>query len=411
MKEPSFMVVITKNPDDVKDPQIFLDNIANSENVRVLSARMDEERGMVLDLIVEDKPYQVDVMPIEVEVPNFFRSQHAFTDEEYQQIASTQVGLSVCMIFDDDFAQCFYDQLRILDAMFPEILAVLDEPSEKLLSGKWVALAAKSKILPAPRYLFTVQAISDDGEEIWLHTHGLKRCGLYEIEILGSTKETCNDHYKMMETFATRMLESEEPIKPTDSVFVGQAADRYLICTAVDWKEAILYYPDIKIGTKEDREDNVHGEDTCVLMLYKNERDEEEMRFTPVQAFNPFLQQNPMYMFSNEETARMRSLAIERIPYLMKAFVNKENTIILKIGLITDKEYWEEEDKPQREHIWFELKNITDDGVVAELTQDPYYVSGIKTGDVRSYPFSDITDWLIFTKECRIAPDDVYLLQ
>ena len=55
-------------------------------------------------------------------------------------------------------------------------------------------------------------------------------------------------------------------------------------------------------------------------------------------------------------------------------------------------------------------KDVKDGSIVAELTQEPYYVSGIKQGDTGTYPFSDITDWLVFTKECRISPDDAYLL-
>ncbi|MBP5732650.1 MAG: hypothetical protein J6W66_02320 [Lachnospiraceae bacterium] len=44
------------------------------------------------------------------------------------------------------------------------------------------------------------------------------------------------------------------------------------------------------------------------------------------------------------------------------------------------------------------------------MTQEPYYVSGIKEGDVGTYSFDDVTDWLVFTKERRISPDDAYLL-
>ena len=145
-------------------------------------------------------------------------------------------------------------------------------------------------------------------------------------------------------------------------------------------------------------------------MIYRNEREEQEKHYTPVQDFDQFLDQNPMYMFSTSETKRMSDLAIERIPYMLKAFENKDNTVIVKVGLITDKEHWDG-DTPQKEHIWFELKDVKDGSIVAELTQEPYYVSGIKAGDTGTYPFSDITDWLIFTKENRIAPDDAYLLE
>ena len=39
----------------------------------------------------------------------------------------------------------------------------------------------------------------------------------------------------------------------------------------------------------------------------------------------------------------------------LKAFENKDNSVIIKVGLITDKEHWSSEDKPEREYIWFEL--------------------------------------------------------
>jgi uncharacterized protein YegJ (DUF2314 family) len=164
------------------------------------------------------------------------------------------------------------------------------------------------------------------------------------------------------------------------------------------------------LGTEEDRDDGVHGEDTCVLMIYKNERAEEQQIYTPVDDFNQFLGQNPMFYFSTEETKRMSALARERLPYMIKAFGNKENTVIAKIGLTIDKEHWSNPDKPEKEHIWFEIKDIKNDSVVGELTQEPYYVSGMKQGDTGTYPFSDITDWLIFTKENRVSPDDAYLL-
>ena len=293
--------------------------------------------------------------------------------------------------------------------MFPDILAVLDCPAEKLLSGVWVSLAAQSDTPPSPRYLFTVQAISGDNDEVWLHSHGLKRCGMYELEILCSDSEMCNEHYKIIESFAFQMIENEEAFEPGEAVFVAQISRSYVVCTAVDWKEALKFYPEATLGTEEDRDDEVHSEDTYVLMMYNNPDAEKAKQYSKIQLINPHLKNNPMFLFSNSETERMRSLAVERIPYMKMGFENKDNKVIVKIGLLTDKEYWKD-DKPQREHIWFELKEVKEDSVVAELTQEPYYVSGIKPGDTGTYPFSDITDWLIYTKDGNITPDDAYRL-
>ena len=373
MKESSFMIVIPMNPQDVDDPEIFLKNVQESEHVRVKNLHFDDDRGMIINFLVDDSEYEATVGPTPVKYRTCSDRSIVYRRGS-QMIDEAEMGIYVSIDYEGDSNQCFYDQLRIIDALFPELLAVLDCPSEKLLSGKWVSLAAKSSVLPAPRYLFTVQAISDGGDEVWLHTHGLKRCGLYELEILNSNKEFFNDHYKMIEAFALRMLESDEPIEPGDAVFIGQAAGKQLTLTAVDWKEALDHYPDVTLGTEEDRDDGVHGEDTCVLMIYKNERAEEQQIYTPVDDFNQFLGQNPMFYFSTEETKRMSALARERLPYMIKAFGNKENAVIAKIGLTIDKEHWSNPDKPEKEHIWFEIKDIKNDSVVGELTQEPYYV-------------------------------------
>jgi len=409
MRERSYMIVIPKDEKYVNSPNYFMENLKNNERIQIENAGMDDERGLVVDLKIDNLQYQIEVNPTAVEIPNMFRPQHVFSEEEIKLIDNAEAGISVNMDFEGDNARCFYDQIRIIDAMFPEILAVLDCPSEKLLSGKWVSLAAKSDIMPSPRYLFTVQAVSDGDDEVWLHTHGLKRLGMYELEILFSNKETYNDHYKIIENFAIRMIESEEPIEIGEPVYVGQSGEMYLVCTAVDWKEALDYYKDVKLGIEEDR-DEFHSEDTCVIMMYKNKDDADNRIYTPVQEFDPYLEKNPMYMFSSAETERMSNLAIERIPYMVKGFENKDNTILVKVGLITDKEYWNDDGTPQREHIWFELKDIKDGIIVAELTQEPYYVSNIKTGDVGTYSFEEITDWIIYTKTGHITPDDVYLM-
>ncbi|MBQ6017382.1 MAG: DUF4026 domain-containing protein [Clostridiales bacterium] len=409
MREQSFMIVIPKNRSVMDDPKGFLDNLAANEHINIKNVDMEEERGLVINLEVDGKPHQINVFPTDVEVPPIVRPEHVFSEEEYQLIDEARSGIVVNMDFDEENARCFHDQLRIIDAMFPDILAVLDCPAEKLLSGVWVSLAAQSDTPPSPRYLFTVQAISGDNDEVWLHSHGLKRCGMYELEILCSDSEMCNEHYKIIESFAFQMIENEEAFEPGEAVFVAQISRSYVVCTAVDWKEALKFYPEATLGTEEDRDDEVHSEDTYVLMMYNNPDAEKAKQYSKIQLINPHLKNNPMFLFSNSETERMRSLAVERIPYMKMGFENKDNKVIVKIGLLTDKEYWKD-DKPQREHIWFELKEVKEDSVVAELTQEPYYVSGIKPGDTGTYPFSDITDWLIYTKDGNITPDDAYRL-
>lgn len=108
-----------------------------------------------------------------------------FTEEEKEQILNSKNALIVYMKFEGDAKICYHLQLKLVYAMVPEMVALCDESAERMLNKKWVELAAKSNVLPAPSSLYTVQAVYDENE-VWLHTHGLCRCNLHEIEILDS---------------------------------------------------------------------------------------------------------------------------------------------------------------------------------------------------------------------------------
>ena len=62
--------------------------------------------------------------------------------------------------------------------MIPNQIGVLDESAEKMLPAKWVTMSANSKILPSSKSLFSIQVVINEDKRIWLHTHGLCRCGI-----------------------------------------------------------------------------------------------------------------------------------------------------------------------------------------------------------------------------------------
>ncbi len=408
MQEDSLMIVIPRNQEDIEYPEAFEDNLKANEHTKVLSFELDKYERYEIKLTIDERLYTIWLSLEKVDIPGFIRIDHQFSPKDVETIQKSRIGLGVNMIYNGDARICFYDQIRIISIMVPSVVAVMDIPSEKLISGKWLRLAAESKVMPSPRYLFTVQAINDEGtDEVWLHSHGLKRCGLYEIEILDSSKDTYNEHYHVIETMAYRMLESEEGIEPGEPVMNARLQDGdALVTTAVEWKEALNFYPGVKFGNKNDR-DEYHGEDYYVLMAYESPDDADMKIYTKIQDYGRRLADNPMFLISTPETERMSALARERISYLVFAFENLDCECIAKIGLKTDPEY--QEDMP-REHIWFEVKGFRDGKIIGELTQEPYYVSGIKPGDTGEYSYDDVTDWIIFTKEGRITPDDVYLI-
>ena len=100
----------------------------------------------------------------------------------------------------------------------------------------------------------------------------------------------------------------------------------------------------------------------------------------------------------------MKALAIERFNYVKESFKNKENNILIKVGLPL-------KEKGQFEHIWFELLELKEDKFKAKLTQEPYDIEDLHTGDEAWYTIEEITDWIIYTKEFAVNPNNVYLLE
>lgn len=116
---------------------------------------------------------------------------------------------------------------------------------------------------------------------------------------------------------------------------------------------------------------------------------------------------------------RMRRLAQERIGYVKNIMEKAGGDIhvLLKIGLPVDKEFIDSDRdmETQREHIWFELKDIKKrllkEIFVCELTQKPYYVKKMDEESIGKYTVSDVTDWIIFADGGRYTPDDAYMLE
>ena len=328
--------------------------------------------------------FHAEICPVEFQLPELYRCQHLFPDVDAEAIERARIGLSVEMEFGADPLASYHLQLRLICSLVPELLAVIDDSSEKILSGRWVTLAARSQVAPAPRYLYTAQAVSGDED----------CCGCPELEVLNSTKETYQTHYNVLETLANRLLDEEDLPGCGEPYFLAYVTqDIPLVVTLIPWEEAVEHYPDHMLGGKEDRSDG-HDEDSCAIFVYP---------------YDELLQDNPIYMITTDETNRMHDLALERLPYFKAAFQDSQNKLLGKFGLLIDEEYRTEDNC--REHIWFEILDIQRDRFKARLTQEPYYVSGIHEGYECEFGPEDLTDWLIFTPKRRISPDDVYLME
>lgn len=408
-KTRSQMLAIPADGREIENPELLEKRLREAADFQVESME-PEENGIQIRIACRKEIFSVEIYPTDFGIPELYRCQHFFPDLDIEAIQKVQYGLAVEMEFGENALASYHLQLKLIHAMLPDALAVIDDSSEKILSGRWVSLAAESKVPPAPRYLYTAQAVAGEEKDacVWLHTHGLNRCGRPELEVLDSNKENYQEHYNVLETLANRMLEDEEIPEFGSPYFMAYMAEGIpLVVTLIDWEEAVELYEPEMLGGKNDRKEG-HNKDTCVVFVYPSQESAEKREFYPLDIYDKYMKENPVFLISVEETARMRAQAVERISYLFDAFENKDNHLLVKLGLQVDEEHKTQDN--DREHIWFEVLEVSGNRFRAKLTQEPYYIKDLHEGFVGEYGPEDVTDWLIYTPGGRISPDDVYRL-
>lgn len=402
----SYMLVIPANQesDFLKDS---LDRLEKNDNITIKNKDLNIQKGFIsIKLEYENDEYEVGFYPGGISVPEYYLNKSFFfTEKERNALLKAQKSLTIFMKFNDNYKKSYHLQLKLATLMVPDLIGVMDESAEKMLPAKWVLMTANSKVLPNPKSLFTVQAVTGKNKEVWLHTHGLCRCGIPELEILNSDESNYQNHYNLISTYAMHLLDKKNELPTFESgCFIGRLINGYpVVATSRSWTKGIKEYKHLKLGNLKDRKDG-HNTKTNIIFLYKSEEDENKGILSKVSIYDKQWGENPLFYFSDEETFRMKTLAIERFDYIKEAFKNKDNSIIIKIGLPL-------KEKGKFEHIWFELLEIKGKKFKAKLTQEPYDIPDIHTGDESWYTVNDITDWIIYTKDFSVNPDNAYLLE
>lgn len=254
----------------------MLDRVEAIDGIELLDSHLPDEDGPgAIKVKYLGEVYKVGFYKSDFTLPDMLSRQgYYFTDEEMADIANATSSLTIFMDFKGDAATCYHLQIKLAVAMVPDLLAIMDESAERLVNGRWATLAAESSVVPGATSLFTVQAVSDEGGEVWLHTHGLNRCGVYELEILQSDRDHCNEHYNIIQTLASSMLTAKDGApKPTAGIHIGMLSDNEpIVATYLPWTKAINAYTNLALGGMADRADGHNGR-TAPVFLYSSEDD------------------------------------------------------------------------------------------------------------------------------------------
>lgn len=402
----SYMLAVT---DDDLNTVVnnFFSRISKIEGLEVKEKQelTSEEPGQAT-IIYEDEEYFIGFYPTDFSLPELYlKNNYYFSNEEAHKLRNANKAFTIFMKFNNDCKKSYHLQIKLLVASVTNLLGILDESAERMLPGKWAYLCANTITLPGANDLYNVQAINTENGEVWLHTHGLCRCGITELEIIKSDNENCYAHYNLISTFASYLLDLKRENKEFNGLaYLGFLRNKKpILATYLIWTKGLEKYDNLDLGGIEDRKEG-HNSKTSIIFLYDSDEDAKNGKLEFVNILNGLINDNPLFLRSNEETEIMRNLAKERFKFVKEQAQNKENKIDIKIALPIDDE------ENEYEHIWFNLIEFEGDKFKAKLTQEPYNVKSFHIGDESVFSIDDVTDWVIYTKKFSVNPSSVYLL-
>lgn len=409
---PSYLMALPRDPALLKDPAGVLGRLSaalqGEPEVEVQALR--PQKGYIyLALTFRGGAYKLKIYPEDYSLQGVYQVCHRLTDDELAAAEAATGGLMVACTFPGTPLDGLHLQLKVVVALFPDLVAVVDCSAQKVCSPRWATLAAAAQTPPGPDYLFGLQAVAGEEGPAWVHTHGLNRCALVELEVPGCPRDKLSVYGQILESAARVAVDRQTlPDERAPMLLARLAGDASLVVCWVDWETGLQGMPEAWPGSRDDRTEE-HNRDTGLLFFYPDPQSLEADRPVPLVQLNPDSFQNPAYLLTNGETQRMAALARERLSWLGHGLRTPGAQALVKLGLPVDSEQVQASGDG-REHVWCQLKEITETGFTAVLTQAPYFISGLAAGAEVIAQAEQLTDWLLIQDESGIRPDDVYLL-
>ena len=331
------------------------------------------------------------------------------TQEDLQASRSSPWSLGVSGAFGDHALDDFHRHIQALAAVAPDAVTVLDLAACWPRSGEWLREIASTRVPPAPANLFCVHAVYDDaaaGDTVWLHTHGLLRCGSIELEMLGVPRDRAGLMANLIHATATMFIEKGPPV-PEEPFGVGAAMSLLWI----PWEEGIRSLPRQTEGGRTDRDES-HSQPSGILLAPGRRRMGlwSAAHRNPT-CYLPLLQNDPLLFVSHLETERMALLARERLATfsaLLAAFADDDEWLFLvKLGYQIEGA----RSANDREHLWFRVHALRDGLVDATLLNEPYHVPELKEGQRGMRELELLSDWSVLTPFGRFDPDNIMRLK
>jgi hypothetical protein len=356
---------------------------------------LDPEEGMIWGSVYRLPEHEAEFIvwvQDRAAVPEMFIEDAAVDDGERAAAAASRWLIGVETLLNPRQALAdFQTQLRVAEAVsVAGLVAVFDDNALVVRAGRQVRELSRSSIPPRPATLYAIHEL--EGESgIWLHTHGLPRLGLPEIEILGLNPSDVQEGYDLVDAVVDVIFGGGEP-DPDGLVTVGEDMEVRL----VPLQDALAVLPaDVVASRAEHDVDQEDHSDPRIAILARDRND------TPHEVMQR-LRNDAVLFKSREETDRQRRLALERFGIFGQLFAIRRHDgwrFHAKLGFDRDG------DPRIREHLWFEVREMKPGQIRGVCLNEPVEGVAIHEGDEGWFKLEQLTDWLVVAPDGNFDPE------
>jgi hypothetical protein len=315
--------------------------------------------------------------------------------------------------------------MKLLTAAFDKPPAILDTNS-----GRWHPRPALDEhfggdTAPPEDVLWMTHIVvsgpDDDTAGAWLHTHGLRRCGRPELEMIEVPTRYADAAAELLAGLAGRLL--EEPTPPPGKPFaVGPGLEVAL----QPWQAVAPRLGDAPggIADRTGMPGDAHvGVRAAVCGAEPG--DDHPPTSWPRDVLQRIHRGEGTLFLSRHETRRLAERARAAWPRFLGAFATVSPQLLragplssadaddtsvqflVKAGFAGEISGGEDEGDAQREHLWFAVRRCEEERFQGELLNQPVLVTSLQRGDLTWIQRARVSDWSVVTPLGSFGPADL----
>lgn len=325
--------------------------------------------------------------------------------EEMELFAECQRGIVIeTMIDGDDPRALWRRQVILAMALGEDAPFYYDDSAMRVITRAAAEDIAEMPLPPSAQDLMSQHAVYDEQnrELLWVHTHGLGRTGVPDIEAFRVRGEQHGMASQLIGIVADRQIDAKDFYG--EPMLLGPG----IMVELIPIEEALELLDPADVGASaDDRQD--HGAFRAALALPSAAKDKGGFSFTSTRrkslrldSLLSYIERENLVYCTDSESEKMAHMARYRWPLFLALWRNREGDeweFLVKTAFRTTGS-----DSMPWEHLWFEVRTITPDGIECELINDPINVPSLKRGHVMMLQPESITDWSVSTSAVLYDP-------